>query len=380
MGIKQEIEKRFTDTHIDLRVYWEVERRKIRKRKHSYVVFSAFILMWVPVVIIILPFGGWLLKALALMGFMTLIHYMVEAVRQQETPMERFVEIKDADRKSWHAQFNGWAYELAHQKIHVQMKKECQQITREGMQKIEEIKNAMVDNCHFEGSLRIDSVHRAQPIFEYDFSGMEGCQLRLYRQQGAMLESVEDVIEKDEAILIMQKYAPSTGDFIDYDAKDGQTYNYYAFLYFPVKTSRGEVVTTNMKLLYPESHSGSFANVKESVRDPSFITVLPKEFQANLAHGFMAERITVPKHITAEERAKFETKKLQAKNELRSMQDMLSFKSGDVVKRMKVVLKEITSRESRQKEIEAAIGMVIKSELSDAAKEKIENELLKLID
>lgn len=199
---------------------------------------------------------------------------------------------------------------------------EVRTFNQEAEETLENVKKAM-ENTKYETRIYIDhsSQGQSQPALDYDFQGFLGVQLKLYRGTGALLESVID-IEDGNATLLLSKDVGSKGTFVDYEAEDGKTYNYYVFLTHPVMIERSEIREKDLKINLPVNT----IDIGSDEYNPKFLYAVPEKITETVAHGFLSERITVPKHRDLIERNKYATeatvtkaKRIEVEEELKGI-------------------------------------------------------------
>lgn len=167
------------------------------------------------------------------------------------------------------------------------------------------------------------------PEIVWSWTPFSNAVIKIYRNEGGILEDIEMV--KKSANLIHVERSRADGEYIDREAANGKTYNFYAFIEARRTGYRPKEVKRDLP---PEVSVGRV--IDESGKEiKHFETVEPEEFDEELYFGFEYKRLTVTAPLSElqirrqsldERKALVDLK--QYENELKEMEEELAFESG----------------------------------------------------
>jgi len=136
------------------------------------------------------------------------------------------------------------------------------------------------------------------PRISWEWSPFQNAVIKIYRNEGTILEHIKAVMAKANLIHVEQHDAK--GFYCDKEASKGRTYNYYAFVETRRTGVRAEAITLDLPA---EVRTGKVidGNGKEIT---AFNTVQPVTYEEPFFDGFCYRRITVSKWLDGRERRK----------------------------------------------------------------------------
>ena len=163
-------------------------------------------------------------------------------------------------------------------------------------------KNQLVAKIEGSGGLWIEfgdgnnERDKGVPRISWKWTPFENTILKIYRNEGTILEDIETVMNK--ATLVHVEQYEAEGSYQDREAKPKHTYNYYAYIETRRTGVRAEPVTLDLPV---EVRTGKI--IDEHGNDiTEFRTVQPQHYEEPFYHGFRYRRLTVAPYL--DDRAK----------------------------------------------------------------------------
>lgn len=165
-------------------------------------------------------------------------------------------------------------------------------------------KNELLLKIGERGGLRIqfsdgqNNEDKGAPRISWEWSPFQNAVVKIYRNEGSILENVDSVMKKANLIHVEQYEA--TGYYQDKEAIKGHTYNYYAFIETRRTGVRAEPITLDLPV---EVRTGKVID-GDGNEITAFNTVQPATYEEPFFDGFCYRRVTVGKWLDSREQRK----------------------------------------------------------------------------
>jgi len=136
------------------------------------------------------------------------------------------------------------------------------------------------------------------PRISWEWSPFQNAVIKIYRNEGSILENIKSVMTKANLIHVEQHEAK--GSYLDKEAITKHTYNYYAF----IETRRTGVKAQAVTLDLPAEVKTGKVIDENGDEVTAFNTVQPVTYEEPFFDGFCYRRLTVVKWLDERERRK----------------------------------------------------------------------------
>lgn len=197
-------------------------------------------------------------------------------------------------------------------------------------------KNELLLKISQKGTLRIqfsdgqNEDDQGAPSISWEWSPLQNAVIKIYRNEGSILEDVSAVMQNANLIHVEQ-HEPS-GKYRDGEAAKGRTYNFYAFVETRRTGVRAEPITRDLP---PEIRSGKIID-SHGNEVTAFNTVQPVTYEEPFYDGFCYRRITVGKWLDGREQRKEslafrrgDLEMMEEEAELGKLEKEISLRSGN---------------------------------------------------
>lgn len=190
---------------------------------------------------------------------------------------------------------------------------------------------------HDAGALKVefedgsDPERKGVPAIRWSWKPIGNAIIRIYRNEGTILEEVEAIKQKATLIHVVQDEA--AGEYRDKEAAPGRTYNYYAFIEAKRMAIKPKSVTRELP---PELAGVRVIDASGEIVS-KFQDVEPEEIQEAVYSGLRYRRMTIEIYKTErdhrraaldERSAEIDLKRYEA--ELSRLEEEIHFESGDI--------------------------------------------------
>ncbi len=196
-------------------------------------------------------------------------------------------------------------------------------------------KNEIIAKIQERGGLHVEfgdgnnEKDKGIPRIIWKWSPFENAILKIYRNEGTILEDVNAVMKK--ASLVHVEPYEAEGFYQDREARANKTYNYYAFIETRRTGVRAEPITLDLPI---EVRTGKI--IDEHGNDiTEFKTVQPQAYEEPFYHGFRYRRITIEKYLDgrAQKRANLDDRRedielVEEEKELERLEREVGLRSG----------------------------------------------------
>lgn len=227
-------------------------------------------------------------------------------------------------------------------------------------------KNDLLLKIGERGGLKIEfsdgdnSEDKGNPKISWEWVPFQNAVIKIYRNEGSILEDINAVMDKAQLIHVEQHKAQ--GHYYDKETKANHTYNYYAF----IETRRTGIKAEPVTLDLPDEVKAGRVIDASGNEITSFQTVQPTSFEEPLYDGFCYRRLTVSKWLDGRAQRKEELavrrEELQIKEEefeLEALEKQIGLRSGNFdTDHIKLLIAEATEIASRGSVIDKATKML----------------------
>lgn len=230
-----------------------------------------------------------------------------------------------------------------------------------------ESKNRLVRLIEGEGAFGVtfsdgsNSIDKGVPRISWQWTPFENAVIKIYRNQGTILEEIKQVSEK-ATLIHVEAYEPK-GDYLDKEAMAGNTYNYYAY----IETRRTGVRPRPITRDLPSEVSTGLVIDENGAEITTFETHEPEVYEEPFYSGFRYRRMVIEPYI--DERAKRrrslserreEIELAEEEQELERLERDVGLRSGTLdANQLEHIIEEakrLTDRDSTTRQAEAMLA------------------------